>query len=203
VYVEGGGDRKYAREEVKRGFRGLLSELVSEARKRHIHWDVIACGGRERTFERFTADLGRYPDSLSVLLVDSEGPVQGAGSREHLRARDGWDLSEVTDEQVHLMVEAVEAWIVADAECLRAYYGQRFNAGALPSRDDLEMVSKAQLASALDRATRTTQKGEYHKIRHCPDLLEKMDAAKARDRCRYCRALFDALCDAIGAEHLK
>ena len=66
-----------------------------------------------------------------MLLVDAEGPV-ATGTCEHLRARDGWDMTGVDAQSVHLMVQTMEAWIVADADALGSYYGNGFNAGALP-----------------------------------------------------------------------
>jgi hypothetical protein len=38
-----------------------------------------------------------------------------------------------------------------------------------------------------------TQKGEYHKTRHAPDLLGRLDEAKVRKRCRSCERLFAAV----------
>ena len=66
----------------------------------------------------------------------------------------------------------MEAWIVADADALRSYYGQRFNQGALPRTDDLERVGKPTLENSLQRATERTQKGRYKKIAHASEPAE-------------------------------
>jgi hypothetical protein len=65
-------------------------------------------------------------DAVTMLLVDSEGPLAGSPCA-HLQARDGWDLTDASDGVVHLMVEAMETWIIADPDALAAYYGQRFS----------------------------------------------------------------------------
>lgn len=42
------------------------------------------------------------------------------------RRLDDWDLDGVADEQIHLMVPTMEAWLVADPEALARFYGQGF-----------------------------------------------------------------------------
>ncbi len=52
--------------------------------------------------------------------------------------------------------------------------------------------SKDDVLNGLEEATRDTKKGKYHKTRHAPDLLERMDAAKVRAAAA-CNRLFVAL----------
>ena len=105
----------------------------------------------------------------------------------------------MTDDQIHLMVQTMETWIIADTGVLSAYYGQGFRENALPGRQDLEKEDKTTVADALDRATEQTQKGRYHKIRHAGDLLASIDPKKVQARCRHCKKLFAALGAAITA----
>ena len=91
------------------------------------------------------------------------------------------------------MVQTVEAWLVADPEALAGYYGQRFRRNALPKRDDVEAIPKDQLYGSLERATAETQKGSYHKIRHCADLLGLLNRDRVRQRARHCDLLFRTL----------
>jgi hypothetical protein len=130
------------------------------------------------------------------LLVDAEAPVH-AGACAHLQARDGWDLGFASDKMVHLMAQIMEAWIVADTQALAAYYGQNFRVNALPRTQDLEAVLKTTLASALDQATRDTQKGTYHKIRHASDLLRRINREKVKKRCYNCDRMFKECAKAI------
>ena len=136
--------------------------------------------------------------SIVILLVDAERPVRSEPGA-HLRTRDGWDLTAVDDGSVHLMVQTMEAWIVADAEALRGYHGRGFNARALPTAADLEAVGKRDVERGLRGATERTQKGRYKKIAHASDLLTRIDAAKVKARCRHCRRLFDELGGMIDA----
>jgi hypothetical protein len=91
------------------------------------------------------------------------------------------------------MAQCMEAWLVADPETLTEYYGQGFNANALPRRNNLEQEPKAQIYSALENATRQTQKGSYGKIKHASELLKRIKQEKAKARCEHCNRLFTTL----------
>jgi hypothetical protein len=95
------------------------------------------------------------------------------------------------------MVETMETWIVADPDALAAYYGQRFRTNALPHHQDLEELAKIFVATALEQATRHTQKGAYRKIRHASDLLKRIAPQKVRRRCPSCERMFITLGNTI------
>jgi hypothetical protein len=56
-----------------------------------------------------------------------------------------------------------------------------------------EIGGKAEVLNRLKGATRNTGKGEYHKVRHAPYLLEKLDSSQVRDRAAHRRQLFEAV----------
>jgi len=199
IHVEGGGDWKKQRELVRKGFRSFLAPVLDKARVRRIKTRIVASGSRNSAYDDFCTAVRTYPDDFNVLLVDAEGPVVG-GPWDHLRERDRWKRPDgVTDEHCHLMVQLVEAWLVADEATLKRYYGKGFLESALPKRDDIEAVPKGDIVSALDRATKGTDtKGGYQKIRHCSDLLAMLDAALVRRRARHCERLFASLDAVIG-----
>ena len=198
IYMEGGGNGKGSKAALRRGMDSFLGTLKKAAREKGWRWKLVCCGARGETFHAFENARSNGGDGLTLLLVDSEGPVN-AGPRAHLAAQDGWNLCGVDDDDVHLMAQVMETWLVADGDALSAYYGRGFHANALPSRRDLEEEDKPAIAKALDRATRRTIKGHYRKIRHAADLLERIDPAKARERCRHCERLFDTLGAAVAA----
>jgi hypothetical protein len=95
------------------------------------------------------------------------------------------------------MVQMMEAWLVADREALRKFYGQRFNANAIPRSPNVEQIGKQDLESALKEATRHMAKGEYHKIHHGPKILSQLDVSRVRKAATYCNRLFTTLADRI------
>ena len=90
---------------------------------------VVRCGDRARAFRRFSDAVRKAGgDEIIILLVDSEGPVkEGQSTWEYLRDNDGWrQPAGADDNRAHLMVQAMEAWLMADRNALREYFGPRF-----------------------------------------------------------------------------
>jgi len=101
-----------------------------------------------------------------------------------------------SDEQCHLMVQAMESWFVADPDKLRQYYGQGFNQNALPGNPIVEEIDRHRLEAALRDAIRNlhnTRKRRYDKIEHARDLLQSVDVAKVRLAAPHCDRLFEVL----------
>jgi uncharacterized protein DUF4276 len=114
-----------------------------------VRFDIIACGSIQSTVDDFNTALRTHPNAFNVLLVDSDGPVQN-GILEHLLARGGWNLSgTVGEDQCHLMVQVVEAWVVADLAALQRFYGQRFNSNSIPKNPNIEELDRNTLYSSL------------------------------------------------------
>ena len=153
---------------------------------------VIVCGPRDSAFQDFKNALKSHPDALNILLVDSESAVN-VGALDHLRSEDHWHCDGLSEEQVHLMVQTVESWLIADPETLAEFYGKDFRASALPKHKDVEAVDKKTVLSSLERATEKTSKGKYHKTRHTPDLLERIRPEVVRQRAKHCDRLFTSL----------
>ena len=170
----------------------LLEPLKQVARAKSWRWRLVCCGSRNEAHRGFRNALDHGDGGVCILLVDAEGPVnQSAG--HHLQSRDGWDLRATPEDQIHLMVQAMEAWIVADPSALAKYYGQGFRLAALPKTQNLEGVSKQDLERGLRQATQDTSKGRYHKIKHASDLLKRIDVSAVTSRCRHCKRLFEVL----------
>ena len=194
--VEGGGGGSQTQAAVREGFQRFLQDIVRTARSQKVRWQIVACGPRQAAFENFLLALDIHPDAFNVLLVDSEGPVNH-GPKEHLKSQDGWNLPDISAEHYHLMVQMMEAWLVADRDALSSFYGQRFNVNAILRNPNVEQISKQDLESALKEATRHTAKGEYHKIHHGPKILSQLDVARVRRAATHCDRLFITLADRI------
>ena len=199
IYMEGGGDSgASAKAALRQGMDAFLEPFKQAARDKSWHWKLVCCGSRNETNDRFRNAVNYGEDGVYILLVDSEGPVN-LSVRQHLQSRDGWDLSAVADENIHLMVQSMEAWIVADPTALAKYYGQGFRAAALPKRENLEDAPKRDVELGLRQATQNTGKGRYHKIRHASELLKRIDNATVASRCSHCKRLFEVLGEIIAA----
>jgi hypothetical protein len=197
VYMEGGGQTgepgtAESKAAVRQGMGEFLRDLRERARKKRWHWKIVPCGDRTTTKNAFLNARVQEPDTIALLLVDSETAVT-AQPRAHLEERDKWDLTAVPEDRVHLMAQVMETWFVADPANVKAYYGKDFNEGALPKHAQPESVSKPGIASGLEKATQNTKKGRYHKIKHGSDLLARISPATVEQKCPHCKRLFDSV----------
>jgi Domain of unknown function (DUF4276) len=190
LYIEGGGsrDQKVA---LRQGFEKFFAAIRQSASNRRLGIKFVLCGSLDETVSKFQNACDRERDVLPLLLVDSDGAVR-ATPVQHLTPKHP-QLAAAVSEHIHMMVQVMETWLIADAQALSQFYGQGFHSGALPETEDLESVSKVDIEQSLKRATAKTQKGEYHKVRHASVLLERIDPQNVRVRCRHCMRLFRSL----------
>ena len=191
IYVEGGGG-KVADQRLRAGFEALLSELKEAARLRRMHFRVIPCGDGPRTCRDFGRGVRSEADALNVLLIDSDGPVKD-GRRTHMLALWNVPLPDLPDDHFHLMVEAMESWLVADPDTLARYYGSGFHARRLPRDPKVEEMAKKDVLDGLKEAAAGTKKAKYHKTRDGFALLAEVDSAKVRQAAPHCDRLFTTL----------
>jgi hypothetical protein len=139
IYVEGGSKSSSStKADLRAGLGQFLNSIRQICRERHVRWDITACGARGETHKFFKDAQAKHSEAFNVLLVDSEGPVTRA-AWEHLRLHDQWDdLTKEDKEHCHLMVQAMEAWLVADKSALERFYRQGFNEAALPKNPKVE-----------------------------------------------------------------
>jgi hypothetical protein len=89
IYIEGGGDGKDGKAQLRQGFSQFLSDLRGIARRRGIRWQIVACGPRNAAFRNFQHAVQDHPEAFNILLVDAEASVNDTPLR-HLNHRDGW-----------------------------------------------------------------------------------------------------------------
>jgi hypothetical protein len=201
IYVEGGGDKLKTKKPFRIGMSQFLQRLTGLTGK---SLTCVVCGDRNNTCRDFKNALKSHPDDINLLLVDSEGPVNtltidpnadreendrvmGLIAKQHLINRDGWNdyLSGIDENDIHLMVQVMESWLIADIDKLAEYYGQEFNRTAISRisrNDNVEEISKADIESALNMATQRTQTRRYQKIGHAATILEIIDVSIVRRR---------------------
>jgi len=187
IYVEGGGDTARGLQQTRLAFGDFFSEFTGSMPK------IISCGGRGKAYDDFIAAAENDPDAFIILLVDAERSAGGRLPTEHLAAPpDRWNLDGIPDDRLHMMVQAVEAWMIADRDAVRDYFGQGFNENPLPGRPP-ETIPKDDLKRALENAGRDTKKKGYHEISDGTEILKLLDAATVRNKCGWCRRLFTVL----------
>ena len=195
LYVEGGGDRNPSKTRCRQAFRAFLLKAGLAGRLPRI----FASGSRQQAYDDFRHALGSSRgDDIVVLLVDSEEPIAtDPGRWRHLKDRDGWDQpAGATDDHVHLMVQCMEAWFLADRVALAGYFGDGFIENSLPRRTDVEAVSKQDLHRGLNAATRNSRpKGAYRKGRDSFAILADLDPGKVANASPHARWFLETLRD--------
>ena len=196
--MEGGGDGRDTRAAPRLGMDAFLTRIKQAAREKSLRWKLVCCGSRHEAFRKFRTAYQSGEHAIAILLVDAEGAVDRP-VRDHLRWRDGWDLAFASNDAVHLMIQTMETWIIADPDALAEYYGANFRRNALPGALNLEVIAKDDVDDALNEATRLTRKGAYHKVRHASELLKRIDAQEVQRRCPGCARLFSTIHSEIDA----
>ncbi len=192
IYIEGGGEGKDLRARFREGWKFFFESAGVGSRTK-----IVRGSGRDQTFDRFKiAVKDDSPDMISLLLVDSEGPVAvGNSVWQHLNARDSWPQPPGSDDdQAFLMVQIMETWFLADGVALRKYFGARFRQNALKNWPDLESVPKSTVNDVLRRATASCSK-RYSKGKVSFELLAQIDPTLVEAACPHANALLDRLRD--------
>lgn len=190
IYIEG-AEKGPAANRLRTGFRAFLAPLYELAQQKGIKLHPpIMCGSGIEAYKDFQTGLRSNKQAINILLVDAEKPVtENISAWGHLNC----DSLGLDDSHCHLMVQTMEAWLIADKVALAEFYQQGFNQNALPQNPRVEEVSKTDLLDGLRRATEKTSKGRYHKTIHAPEILKRLDVAKVRQAASHCERLFQTL----------
>ena len=200
IFVEGGGDSNRLKSECRNAFSKLLRQALPAACS--LQLQIVACGPRNAAFDKFRLALENGETDVA-LLVDGEDVITNPDPQTGL-TRDPWQHfinrgdpwtrpARATTAQAHLMAVSMETWLVADTKNLATYYGQGFQASALPTNAQLETVTKSALDDSLRRATRSTAKREYRKGDHSFAILATLDPAVIQQRLPHAKRFFDFL----------
>ena len=168
------------------GFEHLFSDLRIATREADSEIQFVAAKSGPHDYRKAART---HPHAWNILLKDSE--EQMPQNPAALCERHGIDPRLVAD--VFWMVELMESWFLADPEALAKYYGKDFLTSAIGGTQDVEKIQKADVLHRLKQASRNTQKGEYHKVKHAPHLLERLDPDRVQKHASHCRKLFDAV----------
>ncbi|MEM9594306.1 MAG: DUF4276 family protein [Acidobacteriota bacterium] len=202
IFVEGGGNSKSLRSDCRQAFAKFFGRAGLAGRRPRVR----ACGPRSEAYKSFrrAVEEGQGTSRQSVLLlVDSEGPVEGDDPWRHLEAReqDQWAKPPgSTAEQCHLMVQTMESWFLADPKALAEHFGAGFDPKALPRSEFVERVPREQVAQSLAKATRGAKGKRYDKGRDSFRILMRLDPGKVRAGSPWARRFLEALGAVSGVE---
>lgn len=181
IYIEGGAkgqDSKEMKIRCREGFRRLVEKCGFGGRMPKL----IACGGRDATFDDFkTAHQNNPGNAYLALLVDSEEPVRDIEKTwNHLKARDNWNKPNgADDEQVLLMTTCMETWIASDRPTLQKHYGVNLKEVDLPALVDVEKRHRHDVQDALAKAT-SSCKNSYEKGKRSFEILAELSPKELR-----------------------
>lgn len=190
VYFEGGGDARNGKDlqiEAQEAFHTLIK------RGTNLDVRVVACGGRRTAYERFETACESLPER-PVLLVDAETDVSDITRPwAHLKARDQWTRPRnATDDHAFLMVQTMEAWLLADPPALAEALGEHFKPEKIPKWPDLERIHKDDLYHALANASSACEH-TFEKGRHSFAALRSINTAQLEKKCPSAARFFATL----------
>ena len=188
IHFEGASD-------LRPGFRTLLDRHARRARQRRLKFNLIDGGSRVETVKDFLYSCLNRPGGINVLLIDSEDAVSATSDTIRTLRREGYWNENVrcSDAQIHFMVQAMEAWFVADPIALTTHFGRRFNTNALPSPQNAETVSPQQLKSAIENGLRPLGRRRSYGVSDGASLLGLIDEAAVGQHCPHFKRLMDFL----------
>ena len=182
---------------LRHGFHKLFEPHKERARRRRTRFNLIAGGSRAEVVKDFLRSCRWQPSNVNVLLIDSEGPVSDTASAiRSLRTQSYWDGSVACDDdQINLMVQAMEAWFIADPQALIGHFGHDFNVKVLPSPQNAESVAPGDLTAAIREGLRNSgrRRRGYDKVADGVRLLQLIDDARVSQHCRHFKRLVDHL----------
>lgn len=195
IYIEG-GNHKGGSTRAKSRFRKSWREFFKCAGLTVVS-KVVAGGGRDQTFSMFRKVCASQDAGIiSLLLVDSEGPVEsGLSSWDFLRKQNKWERPRGTvNNSAFLMVQTQETWFLADQKSLAEFFGGAIRNNVFKSWPSLENVPKDKVLSVLKKATSQCSK-TYSKGEIADQLLQRLDPKQVRQKCPHADKLLSFLED--------
>ena len=183
------------------GFHKLFEHHVERTRRQRVRFKLIAGGSRAEAVKDFLRSCTSQPSNLNLLLVDSEEAVPDTASAiQSLRDESFWDGSAAcVDDQINFMVQAMEAWFIADPQALVKHFGHDFNSNVLPSPQNAEKTLPKDMTAAIRRGLGRggSRRRDYDKVTDGLKLLQLIEETRVSQHCPHFRRLMNFLCREI------
>ncbi|PZS04121.1 MAG: hypothetical protein DLM69_02200 [Candidatus Chloroheliales bacterium] len=165
--------------------------------------EVRSCGSDASAVKDFATEFvrGRVGGkSFIMLLVDSDEyvpaiPDTGALNHIQRKFKSGGRSrlpAAVQPDQVHLMVQAMEAWFIADLDALEKYYGKR-----LKKLDDIVEIERTPRPKSRLKAAAQAIRQDYDEIEDGRELLARVRIRQLESRCPNFKRLLDKLWEVL------
>jgi len=155
LFIEGTKDTNNGN--LREGFSKLLEKKVKGKMP-----TISMADGKQQTIDKFKNSLS------SNLLCDLDA-IESEIEND-LKKNDIYQ----NKDSVFYMIQEMEAWFISQPELLDKFYNSPVSK-KLPKKHACEFVEPDQ---ELQRITKDTDKGVYHKVRHGTQLLKQLDADK-------------------------
>ncbi|CAG5006256.1 hypothetical protein DYBT9275_03773 [Dyadobacter sp. CECT 9275] len=162
MFIE--GESNSPNGDLRQGFSKLLSKALNNNLPR-----IILGDGKWLTIDKFLHK--NIPGDLFLLLVDLDG-------KEDSRERDIREnnLTDVRD-NVFYMIQEMESWFLSQPTILDKFYGVDHNGKKVSDKMTIKKPIDFEYPDKeLKKITKTSRKGEYHKIKHAVELLKLLDS---------------------------
>jgi len=161
LFIEGTSNQSNGA--LRQGFYKLLKQVLERKMPKIVMGDSKSQAVTK--FQRNTLS------TLSYLLIDLDKP-------ENSIEKDLMDSGlEQSKDEVFYMIQEMEAWFISQPQILDEYYKAEISS-KLPKTNP-KYIKKP--SNVLERVTKNTQKGKYHKVRHGTALLELLDANSLKE----------------------
>ena len=155
VYLFIEGSASTSNGNLREGFSKLLEKKVSGK------MPTISMGdGKSQTIRKFlNAEGSKLLCDLDAAASEIENDLKKNGLSEH-------------KDFVYYMIQEMEAWFISQPEILDKFYAEKISTKL--AKKDAQLFTEPD--KELERITKPTKKGKYHKVSHGAELLKLLDA---------------------------
>ncbi len=163
LFIEGGNVTRNG--DLRQGFGKLLAKVLGDKVKKVR---IKLCGAKDQAIKAYLSTDGK-----KFLLIDLDCGYEEKQSRiKDLNSKG------CVREEYFFMIQTMEAWLLSQPNVLSKYYGQGIEIKGIQGKNWQNQSSPVKI---LNKLTKSTQKGKYHKVKHGSELLALLDAQSLMD----------------------